>query len=265
MDKRRKNSSEVEAIHRGAAFRIARRFALVLSLLASSLFVDGESPAGADHLPVTATGLWDIGHMPVEIWFMPDFPSGSKRFRIIDAMNSWDHIPNSNLSYEIVGNYGGPAYDPLYQCANIPDAGYIHYRNFTLYNLDYATQDGRGVPPSAVAFVQHCTYSDGKLGNRSMAFQSNRTWYDGTGNAPDGTGGQCLPEPPDYSCLMDFWSTAAHEFGHMSGFSHFRSDDQYGICNNNSLKHTMCPTEDRGQERWRSLEFHEIAEVQQAY
>lgn len=68
-------------------------------------------------------------------------------------------------------------------------------------------------------------------------FDSSENWYVGTGSVPSGR--------------IDFWSVAAHEFGHAAGLSH---PPFTHICPGNSSNATMCPYISSGASYLRTLE-----------
>lgn len=84
-----------------------------------------------------------------------------------------------------------------------------------------------------------------------ITMDNGQLWYTGTGTPS--------------STQLDFWSGAAHEAGHATGFNggagcpslagHW--DGAAGICQNNSGHHTMCPTTFLGTTRDRTTEVHE--------
>lgn len=192
--------------------------------------------------------------------FVDTFPTGSWRDRVSESVGKWNALnqPMNWVKQTQVANFcpPGPA------CGGgCPPAqkNTVHYRNI----------DGRD---GTLAYVLPCTYtSNNEMSSATMVIDSSEDWYIGTGDAPDGTqvGGACINGP----CQVDSLSVVTHEWGHASGHlggpngdGHYSPTDSTGACNDDSWKHTMCPSYGpKGDERQRTLEAHDIHTFADAY
>lgn len=196
---------------------------------------------------------WSSGS-DVYFRFTAGFPGGDYRSRVLDGASQWTSRGGvAEVDFFWAGGSNAPNFDFQSNCnSNFNGINGIHWAD-----LDYL---GGGV--LGVTYV--CRTSTTVV-SFQMAFDNDRDWYRGTGDANDGFLNQCIP-----SCQDDFWSVASHEFGHASGFvgpastgGHFAESD--AVCPNDDSRHTMCPSIYGGTERQRTLEDHDVHTFTGAY
>ena len=217
--------------------------AVLLTLLPSS----ASAHAQADYYPTR----WLNGG--TRTWFFDDgFPTGNKRARVRDAVAAWNNL-NQTLTFT-EGASADSGFDYVNSCPPTAGVNAIHWRNIP---------DGQG----ALGITYTCSIGT-EIYSTNMEFDSSRSWYDGTGDAPDGFANQICSLPP--GCEWDIWSVAAHEWGHMTGFNgpfadgHF--DPASDLCQSSpGPEHTMCPTIEIGTERLRTLELHDRHTFENSY
>jgi hypothetical protein len=241
---------------------MARRIRSSMAAATALLFMLVLLPAGS------ASGHSAAQYLPIrwktdltQNWrFTTSFPdpNGPWRDRVRDGLNyvgSGDgHGPNWNQLGEPLVWTQKAAVDAFNPNA-CPAAGMnaIHWRNI----------DGRD---GVLAMAVLCIYDNDRtrIWSANMVFDPDEDWYTGTGDSPNGTffgnqlGGFCLGR-----CAIDAWSIAAHEWGHMSGFTggptgegHFLITD-LPTCNDDQTGNTMCEGYHKGHDHGRTLESHD--------
>jgi hypothetical protein len=122
--------------------------------------------------------------------FTPEVQAGAFRDRVRDGTGGWNAVQSSVFRFSNQPEI--PNYDGLADCNMRPDRNAIHYQ----------------VTPGAFAATSKCV-NQGQIEHATLTFDSASTnWYKGTGN------------PANHE--VDVWSTASHEWGHMTGWGgHF--------------------------------------------
>lgn len=169
-------------------------------------------------------------------WFNDSLPdSADFRQRVRDASNSWN----------AQGGTGAP--DFLSQTVTSLGRDCSVGRNM----IEFAN-----LAAGVAADTPSCWYTTG-LANYygfSIRFNSDMTWYTGTGTPPAGQ--------------IDLQSIATHEFGHATGFGSDYAPDHFPVseCPTSSTTlYTMCPSYPTATIRWRTLEVHDIHTLEGAY
>lgn len=221
--------------------------AMAVAMLVAGFAVRADAHSAADYYP----RRWQR-QLNQDWAFTASFPTGAKRDRVRNGIAQWNNLGEPQQWREVSQrtDYNPDVCPPTYGMNS------IHWRNIP--------DDSVG----ALAYVQRCTFSGStEIYSANMVFDSSRSWYDGTGDAPDGFANQICSLPP--GCENDFWSVASHEWGHMTGFSgpfhngHFNNSET--ICAGNDGQHTMCPAIEIGTERMRTLEDHDRHTFQNSY
>lgn len=213
---------------------------LVLFLVAVGIVLL-PSPASAHTSSTYITKHWPT-NQTVSYGVNTGYPGSDYRSRALDGKNQWNDSTNSGEP----NFYWSLADDISYGDAQTP-CGVPNFNTGALFwnNLDYA---GTGV----LGITRLCAANP--IWNFTIEFDSTRSWYAGTADAPDNR--------------ADFWSVATHEFGHAFGFTggsggHFPAGDS--ICANNSSMATMCPSYYIGTERQRTVSTHDIHTLDGGY
>ena len=216
-----------------------KRIAQLLVVLLAGLIAATALPSAAG--AHTAGSYFVRGHWPanqsIGYGVNTGFPGGEYRSRLLDGKNQWNNAANTGEP----NIYWSLADDISYGTAGSP-CGVPGYNTAAIFwnDLDYLSSGTLGA-------TRLCG-STSVIFNFTIEFDSDRSWYTGTGDSPDNR--------------PDFWSIASHEFGHAVGFwNHLPA----GECPNNSTKFTMCPTYDMGTERQRTLTAHDIHTFDAAY
>lgn len=223
---------------------------LVTAAVAFSVMMVGTT-AQAHTANVYFLARWQTGQS-VPYLFAPDFPTGAFQSRVLDGVAQWRNRAGS--AEPKFWNAGTAttliAYTTCNPSFNTPN--HLHW-------MDLDFHSGATVGLTSICY----NGADGRIYSFQMAFDSDRDWYTGTGDANDGLFQMCIP-----SCQIDFWSIATHEMGHAHGFTgavggHFDGSD--GICPNSDARQTMCAGYTGGTERIRTIETHDIHTFQAAY
>lgn len=217
-----------------------RRSRMILAvpsmIIVAALVLLVPSVAYAHHLP-TWGALWG-SHSTITIQVTQGFPGGDYINRIDSGRNEWNTVGTTrtiNRDANRIANF-----NPQAQCP--PNLG-----TTTMHWLETSAMGF----PTALGVTGYCYYvASGSRASSWTAYDTDRDWYTGTGDANDGLFNLCVT-----GCQDDFWSVVSHELGHAMGFDHFNSSDS--VCGNNNGQHTMCPTYTGGTERMRTYEAHE--------
>lgn len=196
-----------------------------------ALLLASTMSAGA-HTDVFVDQRWASDPTLYRGYLTGDLNTEQARQAMYRADNAWDDVYGSTLDF-IDSSHQDTDVKHRSDACQTPVGVWYLQRNLS--------------GPYAVA--QRC-YSGDDITKASVSFNTNHTWYSGTGTPPSGQ--------------SDLWGIATHELGHTTGFSeHLTGND---LCPSNSGKHTMCPTWSKSQVPWaRTLETHDKHSIAGAY
>lgn len=228
----------------------------VIAIAALSLLAFPGS-ASAHHLGRSNAGdVWrfDNGRYDrtIELYFIDGFPADAeKRARTRDGAAQWSNVAGPNEPTFVPQADPWPNFQIYTECNGPTGGTTVHWRDLDDFDANW------------LGATSGCGYVEpaDQISSRWVAFDSDRNWYTGVGDASDGFMDIACGIPPD--CENDWWSVASHEFGHAVGLGHFDEDD--AVCPNSDARETMCPSIYIGTERQRSIEAHERASFLNLY